>query len=853
MLVYNLFPQHHFMASPHTLFTYPRYSYDNSRQNLLHKVSDSFCILFYIKLAFCSAMDASLPISNQELVSDLNIDLSVEESETLLQALSDPTQQEWEINKFGAPVSPPTDFLNLQPTPGSRPVSPLRGSEFENIQPISPLRGNEFEPNNSHPSSRKHSDAQISPRNVSCVAQSTNQDTVYGEELVDRDAINYFLGEDVLNLPEYPEPSYNSFDVNSFDSLTPSQDKVQPKAAVPSSRQSIHELSNLADSVETSYADGIDPRLLQNSGVVQSSYVEFQANSSPYGIQAGLSDELFSGMFNFGLQSQTDISTQAYPNKLSYAPHSPEGPLQEQYQASIGPYYATRGRDSGYPIPVQPQATLQKPTLYEPQRIERANRTRPLPRPIRQYTRQDSPSPSPSSRGRLKRVPGRYSPRLKTMRDKEKEWIKSGPTTGANKRAKNIATYDPTKHYIPLPEPPTSWGNFSYTEHGELEENRSYSLQEMYEYLYQRPQDRPLTLWIQKVPSDSARRYPTQFSNHCRFQDCPGHRNTIAIGQYRVTFDEHEGRRRHDPFHNAGYVHLYCLEKFFDFPSLCISHEVVTDTRELRHEPNGVNKMTMGSVYEKEASDNFIEICRATRQAPEGYPNYQTPNRPYEGTLLYLITMEKLRHEWARNQKQRAARGTKPSMISEHKNNLEVQTKERAVTRDVRNQVWTSKEQWGGNKRRRNADTDEDTDEEELLRNTAPRAKRQPTTRRTTRATQTTSRKRNYDELTDDEFDSDTVEVASSRALPSQRTSRSSRSHPAPQPKSSHDSKRRRYANEDQDEDDDASAASPSPARVTRSTSQRVTRGRTQTRTRAAKYAGQDETDGEEDESEYLG
>ena len=729
-------------------------------------------------------------MNNQELVSTSNDAFSADLR--LFEAFTDPTQLEWEKDVFGEPVSPPTDFTinpvpqsasnhgsisspiklgsdpDFQLPPNSGLVSPLQGSEFNSAYSVENL-GAPLE------SPYRNWDPQLSPRYVDEVGLSNNQDTTTN--------LASFFGE--LDSFEYAEPTYNSWDPSQFDNLTP----PQQEGAIESTRvTSIDDMLNPAGSVGIDQSSGVEPRLLQGSGVVQ------PPNMYP----------------------RADLSFQAFPDDFDYPAQSYE----------------------------QPHAPRQHSYPPHAQRLERSSRPRPLPQPTRRYTEDESPSPSPSPRWEGPR----YSPRLKTMRDKEKEWIKSGPTTGANRRAKNIATYDPTQHYDPLPGRPRSWGHFRYTAHGELEENKVYTVQEMIDYLYYRPQDRPLVMWIQRVPSDSARRYPTRFSSHCRFQDCPGHRNTINIGQYRVTFDEQNGNRRHDPFHNAGYVHLYCLEKFFDFPSLCASHDVRSDFRELRHEPGGVNKMALGSLFEKEISEDFIKTCRRTGNAPQGYPRYDEPNRPYEGTLLYDLTIEKLEHERTRTQKQREVRGVKPSMISEHKNDLEVQTRERAVTRNVRNQVWKSRDKWRGKgaKRARDSDDDDDDDDEEEDNIDARRrSSRQQATRRGTTSNQAAKRTRRQYEQTD-EYDSETIVVNSSRHRPPPRT-RSARINQAPP--LTLPSKRQRY--DEQDKFDKGPVEQSASTRVTRSSSKRGT-SKPETQSRKSKYAGQDEED-TEDYSEYAG
>lgn len=139
----------------------------------------------------------------------------------------------------------------------------------------------------------------------------------------------------------------------------------------------------------------------------------------------------------------------------------------------------------------------------------------------------------------------------------------------------------PSKFYSPIPEHPKSWGfnpetgrdTFAYTDKGELEINMTYSTGQIYDFIKNRPSrdgDR-LILWIQNPPSQYNHRYPRgTYSSFCRWDKCPVKKHTIFKGQWRVALDEKgdEQGEEYDPFHNAGYLHLYCLETMFDLIQL---------------------------------------------------------------------------------------------------------------------------------------------------------------------------------------------------------------------------------------------------------------------------------------------
>ena len=301
----------------------------------------------------------------------------------------------------------------------------------------------------------------------------------------------------------------------------------------------------------------------------------------------------------------------------------------------------------------------------------------------------------------------RGSPRLlraNADRDPEKPWVVTNKTKGLNNRAAKIANYKPEECYTALSSAPASWEDFKYTIDGELERGKLYSVAQIEQFLYQHPlhntangydrKNSGLIVWIQKNPADSARRYPTSLSSRCRFADCFAVNNTINQGQYRVTFDEQSHQERnHDPHHNAGYVHLYCLEKLLDFPTLCRNLNVRAENRNLPSELDGKNRMLMSSKAERITADEFIDHCTTFGQ-PMDYPSHDLYNRPHEGTLTHKLALVKLENEPPTQQRLRAARGQdkKGTALKNHLGNLEIETVERAKTRKAENQNWSTGE-----------------------------------------------------------------------------------------------------------------------------------------------------------------
>ncbi|KAI1633284.1 hypothetical protein F4809DRAFT_644567 [Biscogniauxia mediterranea] len=181
---------------------------------------------------------------------------------------------------------------------------------------------------------------------------------------------------------------------------------------------------------------------------------------------------------------------------------------------------------------------------------------------------------------------------------------------------------EPRQWYVPLHEKPPSWGPpdvrgepiFRYTEFGELEPGRFYDLSEMRQYLlgpkhserFPMPalhegvpkvkgkKRQGLTLWIGLPGSECNWRYPRMGdSTKCRFSECLHDNHTIRQGEFWVIFDEHMNETGDviNPFHNAGYVHLDCLERFFDLVELWQTVDVRIDDRDFKYEEYGYFKL----------------------------------------------------------------------------------------------------------------------------------------------------------------------------------------------------------------------------------------------------------------------
>jgi len=258
-------------------------------------------------------------------------------------------------------------------------------------------------------------------------------------------------------------------------------------------------------------------------------------------------------------------------------------------------------------------------------------------------------------------------------KNSEKEWVRVNNTTkGKSTRTGKINNYD-AKHdggYRATTHPlasqaypygkwqsPDGQFDFKYHRTGELT-RATYTVAEMKSFIYDHPtsEDSHLTLWIQKAPADSAARYNAKNSSCCRFANCPARDNnnwTITIGHMRVALDEQwatYGESR-DPFSVAGFVHLYCLERFLDFADICKRFDVRSDDRDMPQEPRGyfggaLTTKGDGACYN--IAHDFIKRCK-TNTLADKYANYPAQSgesngapKSYDKTLCWALTREKV-------------------------------------------------------------------------------------------------------------------------------------------------------------------------------------------------------------------
>ena len=307
------------------------------------------------------------------------------------------------------------------------------------------------------------------------------------------------------------------------------------------------------------------------------------------------------------------------------------------------------------------------------------------------------------------------------------------PTTANHEVFRFNKAYKPNPACTPLAVAPRPWGPFRYTNLGELDPAMQYTPEEITRYLFEHPLHHgrsslsfDLSVRLQRSPNKSQARYPTTLSHRCKFTNCP--LENINQGQYQVAFDENDTRNPgQDPFIVAGYVHLYCLERFCDLPRIIRELNVAADTRSFPNEKHGIVPQRVSQTHErkrlaqaKSATSHeeriievFINECRSGLL--QGYPSHTDPNRPHEGTLVHRLAKERLRVELPSVRRQRLQRagkaGYQGSTLSVHLGDLEREAEIRNRTRKHKNQNQLKP---NPKRKRKFAETEDSEDEDDF-------------------------------------------------------------------------------------------------------------------------------------------
>lgn len=487
-------------------------------------------------------------------------------------------------------------------------------------------------------------------------------------------------------------------DQNTLSNNQPSVFSFEEFDADPEQQGEYDDLSNLT------------PEELQELQELSNSLIPADAPPNPP--QTNNNPNIFEPPFNHQA-STADFLEHNQPimhntNAPSLAPPNPPAPIQPQMQPNyFDPY--PQSLAPGYGMPPQLASNQAKQSLQQPfarnyvyrnailNEIPSSDRALqiidqfifPIPGVIQSALEREIPRQNDEETARIVRQAVEDKPRLMEVKPyPRKAEIK--PLKGSkNKRSANIRSINPAEWYETIPEKPKSWGSinretgqktFRYSSEGELTPGVTYTVPQILEYLGEHPlhsrfgpqgdidtHRSTLKLWVQKAPADSAHRYPTPVSSKCRFEDCPKDNNTITKGESRVCFDEINPDNysfNPNPFHNAGYVHLYCLEHFLDFPDICKKLNVLPDSRQLAE---GKNPM---AINKDESSQAKIvkEFVKKSKPWSEFDASKIRPANYYEHTLAYKIASEHLKSQSSGVQNIRRKRDG--NSLDVHKGNL---------------------------------------------------------------------------------------------------------------------------------------------------------------------------------------
>ncbi|KAH7128399.1 hypothetical protein B0J11DRAFT_603596 [Dendryphion nanum] len=314
----------------------------------------------------------------------------------------------------------------------------------------------------------------------------------------------------------------------------------------------------------------------------------------------------------------------------------------------------------------------------------------------------------------------------KPQLDNTKHWVRTNATTkGLTTRTGKINNYKAP--YKMQDHPIGNWGNFKYTDNGEIAA-KTLSAKQIYDFIMKYPRNsskgHKLILWIQNTPTDSARRYLSESWSCCRFEGCPNRnkayqdrpKGSIIHGHYRVAFDEkwHLYRENADPFLPSFYVHLYCMERFLDFPFIVQNADVRPDTRTFQREPKGrwtcsLNEQACWGILK-----DFLDYAqkKRTNELPE-FANYPAHDRSIRGerqekkfhkcTLTYWMNYFQRELRPPAQIEQFGGRKFKPSNVIIHNGDLEM------IFWDKKHGPQAGKK----NRKRRVVNDDDDDDEDE--------------------------------------------------------------------------------------------------------------------------------------------
>ena len=319
--------------------------------------------------------------------------------------------------------------------------------------------------------------------------------------------------------------------------------------------------------------------------------------------------------------------------------------------------------------------------------------------------------------------------------DKARPWVRVNSATKGNTRTGKTNNYGdgPYRQTIHPLGPTPCWtasdgSNFRYNQWGELQ-GVSFKASQLKRFLYEHPfhknggpktSPRKLIIWIQKMPGDSAKRVNTQHGLKCRVAECPAgiyKTRTINTGHHRVAFDEQwatHGDTR-NPMHVAGYAHLYCMERFFDFKAICRDLDVRVDDRELTGEPTGEWVAGLGQgTEENRITKEFITMAK-TGKHTERWSEYPAHNParsgarklPHKNTLVHRLVEKKADATGHSKMRMMMNRGRSATQFFVNMGDLQLQVD----TQQARNAAKSKKEKGRQTQKRKMRAEDEDSDD----------------------------------------------------------------------------------------------------------------------------------------------
>lgn len=239
---------------------------------------------------------------------------------------------------------------------------------------------------------------------------------------------------------------------------------------------------------------------------------------------------------------------------------------------------------------------------------------------------------------------------------------------------------------------------FKYSPNGVLQDD--YTGDQLKEFIYERPSERLLTVWIRRTPYGVGDRFSngvnTSGSPQCMCSQCPLKRlermsipySFIPRGEYIVAFDELEHLRPDkniDPYAISGYIHFYCLEHFVGLQQLTLhiggSEDnfhvplVFDDRKTIETEPKG-NWPCALSPNDMQLLNRWKDICISNGGDQD--PSYPTareflyPGGAHNRSLLKFLHERQFADKRTGDKNSATSGGNEGTHKHVHKGNLEV-------------------------------------------------------------------------------------------------------------------------------------------------------------------------------------